>query len=300
MTGNSPRTLLVTGGQGQLGRHVAAAATGSFDRVAAPGSAELDITEPEAVDRAVATFVQTAGLVVLNTAAYTAVDRAESDPERAHAVNADGPAHLAAACARHGAHLIQVSTDYVFAGDHAQPYRIGDPPGPRTVYGRSKLAGEKAVLESGARVHVVRTAWLYGRCGRNFVTTMARLERERDTVAVVDDQYGCPTSSVDLAGGLVALARAAEGVTPGVLHFVNTGSTSWYGLARAVFTELGADPERVRPCSTDQFPRPAPRPANSVLDISAWVAAGLPAPRHWRHALGEAIRVGVTCENQSP
>jgi dTDP-4-dehydrorhamnose reductase len=211
--------------------------------------------------------------VVVNAAAYTAVDAAECDPERAHAVNATGPAHLAAACVEHGARLVQVSTDYVFAGDAPAPYRSDDPTGPRSVYGRSKLAGERAALDAGA--HVVRT--------------MVRLERSHRAVTVVDDQRGSPTWTADLADGLVALALAADRVPPGVLHCVNSGATTWCGFARAVFAEIGADPERVRPCTTAEFPRPAPRPANSVLDTASWTAAGLPPLRPWRAALAAAF-----------
>jgi len=302
---NRVRTsLLVTGGRGQLGTDlVTAAARAGIIEVRAPGSAELDVTDPAAVRAAVQALVSAGGspgspevkAVVVNAAAYTAVDAAERDPERAHAVNATGPAHLAAACAEHGARLVQVSTDYVFAGDAAAPYRVDDPTGPRSVYGRSKLAGERAVLGAGA--HVVRTAWLYGAHGANFVRTMARLERSHQTVPVVDDQRGSPTWTADLAGGLVALVLAADWVPPGVLHCVNSGATTWCGFARAVFAEIGADPQRVRPCPTAEFPRPAPRPANSVLDTASWAAAGLPPLRPWRAALAAAFtahRVALT------
>jgi dTDP-4-dehydrorhamnose reductase len=290
-------SLLVTGGGGQLGRDlVAAAARAGITRVQAPGSAELDVTDPAAVSDAVASSVGRAGvgLVVVNAAAYTAVDAAEREGAgRAQAVNAGGPANLARACAAHRAHLVQVSTDYVFAGDGTGPNRVGDPTVPATVYGRTKLVGERAVLSSGASAHVVRTAWLYGAHGGNFVRTLARLERERETVRVVDDQYGNPTWTADLADGLIALARAADRVPVGVLHCVNAAATTWFELARAVFAEIGADPDRVQPCRTVEFPRPAPRPANSVLDTAGWVRAGLPELRHWRHALHAAVAAGV-------
>ncbi len=285
----------MTGGKGQLGRDlVAAAARAGTTRVRAPGSAELDVTDPAAVSDAVAAASVGTRLVVINAAAYTAVDAAEGHgAQRAHAVNAEGPAHLARACAAHRAHLVQVSTDYVFAGDGAGPHRVDAPTVPGTVYGRTKLSGEQAVLSSGASAHVVRTAWLYGAHGGNFVRTMARLAQGSDPVRVVDDQRGNPTWTADLADGLIALALAADRVPPGVLHCVNAGSTTWYGLARAVFTEIGADPDRVRPCSTAEFPRPAPRPANSVLDTAGWAAAGLPGLRHWRQALRAAAAEGL-------
>jgi dTDP-4-dehydrorhamnose reductase len=287
--------LLVTGGAGQLGRDlVAAAARAGITRIHAPGSAELDVTDPVAVSQAVEAASVDSRLVVINAAAYTAVDAAEGDgAQRAHAVNADGPAHLARACAVHRAHLVQVSTDYVFAGDGAGPHQVDAPTVPGTVYGRTKLAGERAVLSSGASAHVVRTAWLYGAHGGNFVRTVAGLAAQRDTVRVVDDQRGHPTWTADLADGLIALALAADRVPPGVLHCVNADSTTWFELARAVFTEIGADPDRVRRCSTAEFPRPAPRPANSVLDTTGWAAAGLPELRHWRQALRAAVAGGL-------
>jgi dTDP-4-dehydrorhamnose reductase len=287
--------LLVTGGAGQLGRDlVAAAARAGITLIHAPGSAELDVTDPVAVSQAVEAASADARLVVINAAAYTAVDAAEGEgAQRAHAVNAEGPAHLARACAAHRAHLVQVSTDYVFAGDGVRPHQVDAPTVPGTVYGRTKLAGERAVLSSGASAHVVRTAWLYGAHGGNFVRTVAGLAAQRDTVRVVDDQHGHPTWTADLADGLIALALAAERVPSGVLHCVNAGSTTWFELARAVFTEIGADPDRVRPCSTAEFPRPAPRPANSVLDTAGWAAAGLPELRHWRQALRAAVADGL-------
>jgi dTDP-4-dehydrorhamnose reductase len=255
---------------------------------------ELDIAEPAAVDSAISLAGRGSRLVVINAAAYTAVDAAEREgAARAHAVNAWGPANLARACVAHQAHLVHISTDYVFPGDSAGPNQVDSGTAPRTVYGRTKLSGERAVLGSGASAHVVRTGWLYGAHGANFVRTMARMARGDDPVQVVDDQHGNPTWTADLADGLIALALAADRVPASVLHCVNAGATTWFGLARAVFTEVGADPGRVRPCSTAEFPRPAPRPANSVLDTTGWAAAGLPELRHWRAALHAAIAAGA-------
>lgn len=292
---NPDLSLLITGGTGQLGRDlVVAAARAGIGRVVAPGSAELDVTDPAAVSDQVAAAVAGSRLVVINAAAYAAVDAAEGHGSaRAHAVNAQGPENLARACAAHHAQLVQVSTDYVFAGHGAGPNRVDDPTVPRTVYGQSKLAGERAVLSSAAPVHVVRTAWLYGAHGANFVRTMARLAGEQATVRVVADQHGNPTWTADLADGLIALALTADRVAARVLHCANASATTWYGLARAVFTEIGADPARVQPCRTGEFPRPAPRPPNSVLDTSGWAAAGLPELRHWRDALHAAVAAGV-------
>ncbi|MGW3998567.1 dTDP-4-dehydrorhamnose reductase [Amycolatopsis sp. NPDC004772] len=287
-----PLTVLVPGGSGQLGRDLAALASPSVD-VLAPGSAELDVTVTGQVLAAVGALADRAAEagsspVVINAAAYTAVDKAETDEERAFAVNADGPRVLAAACASRRVPLIHVSTDYVFPGDGTAPYEPSDPLGPRSAYGRTKAAGEDAVLGSGASSWVVRTSWLYGRSGTNFVKTMAALESSRPTLSVVDDQVGGPTWTADLAAGLLELAaRAASGDGPAqrVLHCANAGSVSWCGFARAVFSHLGADPARVQPCTTAEFPRPAARPAYSVLSPVAWKAAGLTPLRSWEEAL---------------
>lgn len=280
------RHVLVTGARGQLGRHVCDRAPLRGLRVRAAGSADLDITDRAAVAAAV-----TPGSVVVNCAAYTAVDAAESDARAATAVNAHGPGVLAAVCAENGAHLIHVSTDYVFAGDATRPYPVDAPTGPRTVYGRTKLDGERAVLAAQPSAHVVRTAWVYTGEGQDFVATMRRLERERDRVRVVDDQRGNPTYARDLADGLLELAaRTWERPVPGgILHATNAGAATWYDLARAVFEEVGADPARVQPCTSAEFARPAPRPAYSVLDGAAWAAAGLTPLRPWRVALTAAL-----------
>ncbi|MEU5842843.1 dTDP-4-dehydrorhamnose reductase [Rhodococcus sp. NPDC047139] len=278
------RTVLVTGARGQLGRHLVNRGTAAGIPIRGVGSSEVDITDPQAVAAAVEP-----GCVVLNAAAYTAVDAAETDEARAAAVNGTGPGVLATVCADKGAHLVHVSTDYVFAGDATEPYRIDAPTGPRTAYGRTKLTGERAVLERLPSAHVVRTAWVYTGEGTDFVATMRRLEGERDILSVVDDQRGCPTYARDLADGLLELATRADRIPGGILHATNAGEATWFDLARAVFEEIGADPERVRPCGSDEFVRPAPRPTYSVLDGSAWIDAGLTPLRPWREALHEAI-----------
>jgi dTDP-4-dehydrorhamnose reductase len=277
---------LITGSRGQLGTDLqrVLAAT-PLDVVHAVDVGTLDITDSAAVQAAVTEFGPD---VIVNAAAYTAVDAAESNEELAYRINATGPALLASAAARVGARLIHVSTDYVFAGDGERPYEVDDEPAPRSAYGRTKLAGELAVRELlPAASSVVRTAWVYGAGGANFVKTMARLERERDTVSVVDDQRGSPTWSADLARGLVELARSSA--PAGTYHCTNTADTTWYGFTRAIFEELGADPARVQPTTTDAFPRPAPRPAYSVLSPRAWTAAGLTPMPGWRDALSRAF-----------
>lgn len=290
-----PLALLVPGGSGQLGRELVARAPADY-QVRAPGSAELDVTNAGAVVEAVKTLAAAAAdasldPVVINAAGYTAVDAAESDRTKAFAVNADGPRLLAAACSAYQVPLVHVSTDYVFAGDADRPYRTDDPIEPRSVYGATKAAGEEGVLGSGARAWVVRSAWVYGAYGANFVKTIARLAGERDTVSVVDDQRGSPTWTGDLAPGLLELAARVVTDGPGarILNATGGGVTTWYELAGAVFDELGLDPTRVRPCRSEDAPRPAPRPAYSVLSGAEWRAAGLTPLRPWREALAAAF-----------
>ncbi len=258
---------------------------------------DLDITDPIAVSDTVAEWASVVRsdsadhrLVVVNAAAYTAVDAAESDEDTAYAVNASAPALLATACANVDARLVHVSTDYVFPGDRVggPPYDVDDETGPRSAYGRTKLAGELAVRELLPDASwVVRTAWVYGATGHNIVKTMARLEAERETVSVVADQTGSPTWSRDLARALYALVR--EDAPAGTYHCTNRGETTWHGFTRAIFTELGADPDRVLPITTAEYPVPAPRPAYSVLSPRAWDDAGLPRLPGWREALAQAF-----------
>jgi len=277
---------LIAGARGQLGvdlQRVLAARPEA--EVHAFGSADLDITDRAAIERALADLRPE---VVVNCAAFTAVDRAEAEPERAYAVNAAGPALLAAAVARTGAKLVQLSTDYVFAGTAAEPYSVSATPDPQSVYGQTKLAGERAVRElAPALAYVVRTSWVYGAHGNNFVKTMLRLEGSRDTLSVVDDQTGSPTWTVDLAGRLVDLVLSGQ--PAGTYHCRGGGSTTWCRFAQAIFTEVGADPARVRPIRTVDYPTPAPRPAYSVLSDGEWAAAGLPPMRPWRQALAAAF-----------
>ncbi|MGW6523924.1 dTDP-4-dehydrorhamnose reductase [Streptomyces sp. NPDC054962] len=278
---------LVTGAAGMLGRDTVEELARRGEDVTGLDRTGLDITRPGSVDRA---FAAHRPDLVVNCAAYTAVDDAETDEARALLVNGEGPRLLAAACAAHGARLVHVSTDYVFDGAARAPYREDGPPAPRTAYGRTKLAGERAVRavlpDAGV---IVRTAWLYGVHGRSFVRTMLELEARRDTVDVVDDQRGQPTWSADVAARIADLGpKAGRGAT-GVFHATAAGEATWYDLAREVFRSLGADPDRVRPTTGDAFPRPAPRPAYSVLAHGRWQEVGLSPPRDWRTALGQAL-----------
>lgn len=276
---------LITGASGMLGHDLVAQLRPAGADVTAAGHGQLDITDPAAVTDAVR---QAGPDIVVNCAAWTAVDDAEASEDKALAVNGHGAANLAAACADIGAKLMLPSTDYVFSGTSLSPYREDDPPAPRTAYGRTKLAGERAVLEmlpgSG---YVLRTAWLYGAHGPNFVRTMIRLEASKDTIAVVDDQHGQPTWTADVARQIVLLAKSAA--RPGIYHATSSGQTTWFGLARAVFELLGADPSRVTPTSSSELARPAPRPAYSVLGHAAWAGAGLPPLPDWAQSLQRAF-----------
>ncbi|MEU5506216.1 dTDP-4-dehydrorhamnose reductase [Streptomyces fungicidicus] len=286
---NAPAGWLVTGAGGMLGQDVLARLAEAGERATALDRAALDLTDAAAVRRA---LERHRPAVVVNCAAWTAVDDAETREAEALAVNGDGPARLADACARTGAVLLHVSTDYVFAGDATAPYAEDAPTAPRSAYGRTKLAGERAVLNTlPDRGYVVRTAWLYGTGGANFVRTMIRLEGQREKLDVVDDQRGQPTWSADLAGLLLALGRGALAGTapPGVYHGTSSGETTWYGLTREIFRLLGADPDRVHPTTSEAFVRPAPRPAYSVLGHDRFAAAGVAPLRDWRAALAEAF-----------
>lgn len=283
---------LVTGARGQLGSELVGALEGQD--VTAAGHAELDVTSDSVANVLRAWAADGAGrrLVVFNAAAWTDVDGAEAAPAGAAAVNADGPARLAASCAELGAELVHLSTDYVFSGrvpdGGARPYEVSDAVGPVGVYGVTKEAGERAVRAALPAHYIVRTAWLYGAVGGNFVKTIAALRHRRQTLDVVDDQVGSPTWAAHLARGLTELA--SSNAPYGTYHCAASGQASWYELARAVFEEVGADPDRVRPCDSTRFPRPAPRPAYSVLSGRSWSAAGLRPLPHWRDALREAFR----------
>ena len=276
--------MVVTGAKGQVGRLlVAEAARRGYD-VTALTHADLDITDPVAVDRNIA-----AGDVVVNCAAFTNVDAAESAPEQAHAINAIGPGNLARACARVGARLVHISTDYVFDGNLRRPYEISDPTGPLSVYGRSKLDGERAVHAALPAAQVVRTSWVFtgGADGTDFVSAMRAAAATDRTVDMVADQTGSPTYAVDLVDSLLQIAGGA--ISAPLLHVANAGWGSRFDQARAVFSALGVDPERVRPVDTAAVPRPARRPVFSALGMAESVRAGLTPLRPWREALAAAL-----------
>jgi dTDP-4-dehydrorhamnose reductase len=278
--------ILVTGSNGQLGTElVNRYSDRPNDELFVGDLPDIDITSELSI---ASTFASIAPDVVINCAAWTAVDAAEEKESSAFTVNAEGPAILATYCARAGARLVQISTDYVFGGDATEPYREDSQPGPITAYGRTKLAGENFVRELLPDNHlVIRTAWLYSPIGHNFVKTIIKAQRDRETLSVVTDQIGQPTSASDLADQIVTLLDTYSG--SGIFHGTNSGVTSWYEFARAIMSEIGEDPERILPTDSSSYVQLAPRPAYSVLGHQGWAAVGMEPMRDWRVALHEAI-----------
>ncbi len=278
--------ILVTGAGGQLGQDLLRTCTEAGDDVIACGRDALDLADRDSI---LAAITGSEPDVVVNAGAWTAVDDCESDPDRAWQVNALAVRWVADAARRVGAHVVQVSTDYVFDGTKPEPYVEWDRPAPASAYGRSKLGGELEVDPSSA---VVRTAWVCGAHGGNMVKTVLRLA-DRPELAFVDDQRGCPSFTADLA---VAIRRLAVARVPGTYHVTNQGDTTWYGFVREILEAAGHDPGKVRPITTAELdpPRPAPRPANSVLDNAALRLGGLPLLPHYRDSLDRLlVELGV-------
>ena len=286
------KRVLITGANGMLGRDIQE--TLGARPFTALGRVALDVRDVDAVRAAVAGHD-----VIVNCAAYTRVDDAEEHEADAFAINAEGAHNLALAARDTGARLIHMSTDYVFDGSATHPYPENSPRHPLGAYARTKAAGEELVLEaySGGTI-ILRSAWLYGQHGPNFVSTMLRLAGERDTLAVVDDQWGQPTWTRDLAQKVVEIIDAD--ITSGIFHGTSSGETTWFGFARAIFAGAGLDPERVQPTDSASFVRPAPRPAYSVLAHDAWALSGLSPLRHWQDALAEALPYIVHSETRLP
>ncbi|MBI1774582.1 MAG: dTDP-4-dehydrorhamnose reductase [Proteobacteria bacterium] len=284
--------LLLTGGTGQVGEALGRLGPFAGAAVEHPSRAELDLARPETVAAAVR---RCAAEIVVNCAAYTAVDRAETERASAEAVNASGPGYLADACAARGVPLIHISTDYVFDGSKAGAYVEGDPVAPLGVYGRSKEAGERAVRSAWDRHVILRTSWVYSAHGQNFVKTMLRLAGERSEWGVVDDQVGAPTAADDIAGAVLAIApQLLEPATArwGTYHYTAEGQVSWHGFARAIVERAamvtGKRPT-VKAIPTSAYPTPVRRPQNSVLDCSKVIAAFAPPRRPWQAGLKDVL-----------
>ena len=273
--------VLITGAGGMLGHDVRAAAQPAGHELVALTRAELDVRDETAVTAAVR---DAAPDLIINCAAWTDVDGAETDYDSALAVNGAGPGNIGRAAAAAGAWTVHVSTDYVFDGSHSEPYLESDEPAPVSGYGRSKLAGERELAAASPERHtIVRTSWLFGVTGSSFPKTILRLAQERDALRVVDDQVGCPTFTGHLADALIKLAAGTPPV--GVLHMAAAGQCSWCEFAREIVAGAGADC-LVSPCTTAEFPRPAPRPAYSVLRSER---DGAPVLPHWREGLGQFL-----------
>lgn len=285
--------ILVTGAEGQVGRELMRRAAGCRKPLLGAGHEDLNITRAQLVHEEI---LDTRPALVVNAAAYTAVDKAEEESETAYAVNRDGVINLAQACAVAGVPLVHLSTDYVFDGTKRGGYTEDDPVCPVNVYGKSKEAGERELRERLRRHVILRTSWVYGVHGANFVKTMLRLGREREELRVVADQQGCPTAAADIADTIVALVnRIVEGGDDfpwGTYHYAGAGVTTWHGFAEAVFALAAAHWDRkikVTPVSTAEFPTAARRPMNSVLDCSRIEAVFGLKPRPWRDALAEVV-----------
>jgi len=280
--------ILVTGGRGQLGRSLVRAAAARGDAVVALGPDTLDVTAPAQIALALRAHQPD---VVINGAAYTGVDRAEAERDRAFAINADGAGQVARACAACSVPLLHVSTDYVFDGAATRPYREDAPVSPRNAYGASKAAGERQVVDAGGVV--VRTSWLFGEGGPSFVHAILRLARARPTLHVVADQHGCPTCADDLAAALLELATRERS---GIYHACGAGPTTWHGFAAAIVDEARRHTalacERVEPITTAEYPTPARRPAYSVFDTGRLRALGIALPS-WRSGLRRVIAAAV-------
>jgi dTDP-4-dehydrorhamnose reductase len=278
--------VLITGAGGQLGQDLVATCEAAGDEVVACAHAQLDVADRDAVLGTVCSVVPDA---IIHAGAWTAVDACEADPDKAFASNGLANRWMAEACRRTGAHLTSVSTDYVFDGTKASPYHEWDDVNPRSVYGASKLAGEREALGgTGGAACVVRTSWVCGFGGANMVKTILRIAESNPTLAFVDDQRGHPTFTADLAP---MLRRLAVDRRSGVHHVTNQGAVSWYEFAREVLIAAGDDPERVKPIATADLdpPRPAPRPANSVLDNAVLRLSGVPLLRDFRAPLRELV-----------
>jgi dTDP-4-dehydrorhamnose reductase len=285
--------LLLTGSKGQLGQEVQKAGINAGLEIVSMDLPEIDITDYEKLDRI---FSELKPSIVINGAAYTAVDLAETQKNICYAANVDGPANLTRLCGKNNVRLIHISTDYVFDGNGNIPYRENDPVSPVNVYGHSKAEGEKAVLKGPGEHIIIRTSWLYGRFGNNFVKTMLHLGAEKKSIRVVNDQYGCPTCAYDLAEVIIVIAQRLLEDKPtnsGIYHYCGNGITTWYEFAMAIFQiagELGlSNVPLVIPIATSQFPTAAKRPLYTALDCSAIKKSFGVKLKPWKQSLQKTI-----------
>ena len=272
--------ILITGAYGMLGSDLREVLKNH--ELIVTGSKDLDITNEENV---IDFIDENSPEVVINAAAYTAVDDCENNYDEAYAVNAIGPKNLAIACKKQDVPLVHISTDYVFDGSKRTPLLENDALGPQSAYGKTKLEGEKFIQEYADKYFILRTAWLYGLHGNNFVQTMLSLAENHDEITVVDDQIGSPTYSLDLA---VSIANLLNSDKYGIYHLTNEGECSWYEFSKRIF-ELSDVDVKVLPVTTEEFPRPAPRPHYSVLSNQKWIKAGFPPMRKYEEALSDYL-----------
>jgi dTDP-4-dehydrorhamnose reductase len=276
--------LLITGGLGLLGKEIARVFEGSAG-IRSTDREEWDVTDPAACRREVGGFRPDA---VIHCAAWTAVDRAESEPERTRILNVEGTRNVARACREAGALMVTFGTDYIFDGASPRPYREEDPANPLSVYGKTKWAAEQALREEGADHLLVRTQWMFGPAGRNFIGTILGKARRGESLRVASDQVGCPTFSRDLA---VAVRNLLGARVRGTVHFSSEGETSWFGLARYVLERCGLPAALLSPARTRELPYPAPRPAYGVLSKEKYRAVTGASPRPWEEAVGEYLEM---------
>jgi len=274
--------ILIPGANGMLG-HALTAVLSKQHKLIGLDLPDLDITDLSAVRSAISTHHPD---LLINAAAYTDVDGCESNSDLAFSVNAMGPHNLALVCKELDIPLVHISTDYIFDGKSPVPYKESDKPNPQSIYGESKLQGEQYVRELTDKHYIIRTSWLYGEHGKNFVATMLRLAAERDEFDVVNDQVGSPTYTVDLAK---AISELITETAYGAYHITNSGSCTWYEFTREIFRQAGIEGVKVKPITTEVLKRPAPRPKYSVLDNSKWIASGIPPLRPYQAALKEYL-----------
>jgi dTDP-4-dehydrorhamnose reductase len=276
--------VLITGANGQLGKELVEYFSNYNDfEVFGFGREDLDITNHAQVEKI---FTEIKPTIVIHSAAYTKVDLAETDPDSAYLVNSVGSRNVAISSEKIGSKLVYVSTDYVFDGTGNEPYNEYMPTNPIGVYGKSKLAGEQFVKDFHNKFFIVRTSWVYGKYGNNFVKTMLHLGKEKSKLSVVNDQVGCPTYTLDLAASIFDIVATSK---YGVYHVSNSGSCSWYEFAKEIFNQVGIQVE-LNPCTSEEFPRPAPRPTHSVFDHMGLRINGFPSVRNWKEALNEFIK----------